>query len=124
MDQVGDDRGRTDRQADGEQVKATPHRGGHRFRYQPLLGPAKRHDGDAGVRRDRAAKKQECLSRGWDPARVGEDGSARPDGEGVAVGGGTCGDGRAERRPVAGQHRAVGLADFNAGLPGQWRLSP
>ena len=95
MHQVRDHCGRADGQADSEQVQASPHRGGRRFRYQALVEPAERHRGHEGVGRDGAAKKQQRLSGGWDPARVGEDGPARPDGEGVTVGGGACGDGRA-----------------------------
>ena len=86
MHQVSGNRGRADGQADSEQVQASPNRGGRWFRYQALLGPAERHGGHEGVGRDRAAEKQQRLGGGWDPARVGEDGPARPDGEGVAVG--------------------------------------
>ena len=123
MHQVRGNRGRADGQAHSEQVQASPHRGSRRFRYQAPVGPAERHGGHEVVGYDRAAKKQQRLSGGWDPARVGEDGAARPDGEGVAVGGGACGDSRAQRRPVPGQHRTIGVADLSVGLPGRWRLA-
>jgi hypothetical protein len=62
-DQVGNKRGRTDCQADGEQMQAAPDHGASRLGCQSLRDPAEGKAANECVRHDRASQKQKRIGR-------------------------------------------------------------